>query len=122
MPTIRPAQHADIPAITEIYNEAGVGTTASYALGAPAVEGETVVVVATVVGKPGQEVPPALPIVLRRDAGRWRIDMGASMTRLLGVDLGALMETMAKGLGDAMASGFSALSRGLDATTPPPAS
>ncbi len=32
MPTIRPAQHADIPAITEIYNEAGVGTTASYAL------------------------------------------------------------------------------------------
>ncbi|AQP47841.1 GNAT family N-acetyltransferase [Tessaracoccus aquimaris] len=32
MPTIRPATHNDIPAITEIYNEAGVGTTASYAL------------------------------------------------------------------------------------------
>lgn len=32
MPTIRPAAPTDIPAITEIYNEAGVGTTASYAL------------------------------------------------------------------------------------------
>ncbi|MHA6511083.1 GNAT family N-acetyltransferase [Tessaracoccus sp. Z1128] len=32
MPTIRPAQPRDLPAITEIYNEAGVGTTASYAL------------------------------------------------------------------------------------------
>ena len=32
MPTIRPAQPADLPAITDIYNEAGVGTTASWAL------------------------------------------------------------------------------------------
>lgn len=32
MPTIRPAQPRDIPAITDIYNEAGVGTTASWAL------------------------------------------------------------------------------------------
>ncbi|MDO5676398.1 MAG: GNAT family N-acetyltransferase [Propionibacteriaceae bacterium] len=32
MPTIRPAHIRDIPAITDIYNEAGVGTTASYAL------------------------------------------------------------------------------------------
>ncbi|MBB1517514.1 N-acetyltransferase [Tessaracoccus sp. MC1679] len=32
MPTIRPAQPRDLPAITDIYNEAGVGTTASYAL------------------------------------------------------------------------------------------
>ncbi|GAA4896924.1 GNAT family N-acetyltransferase [Tessaracoccus lubricantis] len=32
MPTIRPAHSRDIPAITDIYNEAGVGTTASYAL------------------------------------------------------------------------------------------
>lgn len=32
MPTIRPAHVRDIPAITDIYNEAGVGTTASYAL------------------------------------------------------------------------------------------
>lgn len=32
MPTIRPAQAADLPAITAIYNEAGVGTTASWAL------------------------------------------------------------------------------------------
>ena len=27
MPTIRPAQPRDLPAITDIYNEAGVGTT-----------------------------------------------------------------------------------------------
>lgn len=32
MPTIRPALHADLPAITDIYNESGVGTTASWAL------------------------------------------------------------------------------------------
>lgn len=32
MPIIRPAQSSDIRAITEIYNEAVVGTTASYAL------------------------------------------------------------------------------------------
>ena len=32
MPTIRPAQPRDLPAITDIFNEAGVGTTASYAL------------------------------------------------------------------------------------------
>ena len=31
-PVVRPATHADLPAITEIYNEAGVGTTASYDL------------------------------------------------------------------------------------------
>ena len=30
--SIRPAEHADLAAITEIYNEAGVGTTASYDL------------------------------------------------------------------------------------------
>lgn len=29
-PTIRSATHADLPAIVAIYNEAGVGTTASY--------------------------------------------------------------------------------------------
>lgn len=31
-PLIRPATEADLPAITDIYNEAGVGTTASYDL------------------------------------------------------------------------------------------
>ncbi len=30
--TIRPARPSDLPAITDIYNEAGVGTTASYDL------------------------------------------------------------------------------------------
>lgn len=30
--TIRPARQSDIPTITDIYNEAGVGTTASYDL------------------------------------------------------------------------------------------
>lgn len=38
MPTIRPAHLRDIPAITDIFNEAGVGTTASYALEAVTVE------------------------------------------------------------------------------------
>lgn len=32
MPTIRPARLSDLPAITAIYNDAGVGTTASWAL------------------------------------------------------------------------------------------
>ena len=31
-PTIRPATEADLAAITDIYNQAGVGTTASYDL------------------------------------------------------------------------------------------
>lgn len=38
MPTIRPAGEQDLAAITEIYNEAGVGTTASYALEPVSVE------------------------------------------------------------------------------------
>lgn len=90
-------------------------STASYALGEPAVEGDTVVVVATIVAKPGQDVPPSLPIVLRRADARWKIDMGASMNRLLGVDLGALMSEMVKGVGDAMAAGFSAVAGALGA-------
>ncbi|MBK7821836.1 MAG: N-acetyltransferase [Tessaracoccus sp.] len=32
MPTIRPARQSDLPDITAIYNDAGVGTTASWAL------------------------------------------------------------------------------------------
>ncbi|HSN43643.1 MAG TPA: GNAT family N-acetyltransferase [Propionibacteriaceae bacterium] len=39
--TIRPARPSDIPAITEIYNEGGVGTTASYDLEPVTVEDRT---------------------------------------------------------------------------------
>lgn len=38
MPLIRPAQSRDLPAITDIYNEAILGTTASYAIDPVSVE------------------------------------------------------------------------------------
>lgn len=41
MATIRPAQHSDLAAITRIYNTAGVGTTASYALDPVTLEDRT---------------------------------------------------------------------------------
>ena len=50
MPTIRPARLSDLPAITAIYNDAGVGTTASWAL-------EPVTLEPATVGSPGAAPP-----------------------------------------------------------------
>ena len=90
----------------------------SYDLGAPQAEGDHVLVVAAITARPGQDAPPALPLVMTSASGPWKVDMGASIQKLMGgVDLQALMEQMAKGLGDAMAQGMEsmgeALSQGL---------
>ena len=97
---------------------------ASIALGKAQAEGEQVVVVATVTPKPGQPEVPPLPMVLKRADGAWKIDMSASINRMLGVDLEKTMETLVQGLGDAMAKGMEAigagLSAGLSALSSPP--
>lgn len=90
-------------------------STASYALGEATADGAQVVAIATITARPGTDAPPALPIVLSRGGAVWKIDMGASMSRLMGVDLNALMKEMAEGLGSAMAQGLGAIGEGLSA-------
>ncbi len=92
---------------------------ASYVLGEPKAEGRQVVVVATVTAPPGQDAPPPVPLVLERVDGAWKIDMNASLNRMLGVDLEAMMKQMAEGLGDAMAKSFEAVAEGLSGLSSP---
>lgn len=81
-----------------------------FELGEAKADGEVVVIVATVTAKPGQDAPPPLPLVLTRAGGTWKIDMGASITRMLGgVDLDGMMQQVAQGLGEAMAKGMEGL-------------
>jgi hypothetical protein len=83
---------------------------ASFKVGDPQVEGDRVVLVSVIKPKPGQDAPPALPLVMARAGGPWKVDMGASIQKLMGgVDLEALMAQMAQGLGDAMAQGMEGL-------------
>lgn len=95
-------------------------STETFTLGPPTIEGVQVVVTATVTPRPGKDVPPALPIVLTRSGAGWKIDMGASMNRLLGVDVEALVRGMAEGLGAAMSAGLAAIGEGLSASSAPP--
>jgi hypothetical protein len=88
---------------------------ASFALGEAQSEGEQVVVVATAAGKPDQPQMPPLPMVLKCIEGAWKIDMPASINRMLGVDLEKTMATLVQGLGDAMAKGMQAMGEGLSA-------
>lgn len=96
------------------------GSIATYDLGEAKAEGQQVVVVATVTAPAGQEAPPPVPLVIERVEGAWKIDMSASMNRMLGVNLEDLVKTMAEGLGDAMAKGFEAVAEGLSSLSPPP--
>jgi|WetSurMetagenome_2_1015567.scaffolds.fasta_scaffold99359_2 hypothetical protein len=83
---------------------------ASFELGDAKAEADHVVVVAAIKPKAGQDAPPALPLVMARAGGPWKVDMGASIQKLMGgLDLQALMEKMAQGLGDAMAQGMEGL-------------
>lgn len=83
---------------------------AGFKLGEAKADGGAVVIVATVTAKPGQDAPPPLPLVLNRVGSGWKIDMGASITRMMGgVDLEGLMQQMAQGLGEAMAKGMEGL-------------
>ena len=99
-------------------------TTAAYTLGPAEADGAYVVAVATITAAPGREAPPSLPVVLSRPDGAWKVDMGASLNRLLGVDLEGIMKQMAEGLGAALSQGFDAMGQALaglgtgDAATP----
>lgn len=93
-------------------------STAGYTLGPAEADGAHVVAVATITAAPGHDVPPALPIVLSRAGRGWNVDLGASMNRLLGVDLKQVMAQMAEGLGTALSQGLDAMGQalaGLDA-------
>lgn len=88
-------------------------STGAYTLGPAEADGVNVVVVATITATPGREAPPSLPVVLTRPDGAWKIDMGLSMNRLLGVDVDGLMKQMAEGLGQALSQGFDAMGQAL---------
>lgn len=90
-------------------------STKSFALAAPAAEGELVVVTATITSPPGESAPPSLPLVLTRAAGPWKVDMGASITRMLGFNLNDVVKGLAEGLGQAMQAGMGAMAQGLEA-------
>lgn len=90
-------------------------STAGFELGPAQAEGDRAVAVAVVRAHPGKSAPPALPLVLVRPSGAWKVDMAASITRLMGVDVGELMNQMAKGLGEAMSAGMEAMAQGLEA-------
>jgi hypothetical protein len=101
-------------------------STAGYELGPATAEGETAVVVATIRAAPGKEGPPALPLVLARPDGAWRIDMAASVQRLLGgLDLEQLMRQMAEGVAQTMSHAMEGVSEAIssafsaDATAAP---
>ena len=100
-------------------------STASYELSEPQADGELAVVEAKISGPPPEgggepEVQP-MPFTLRRVEGAWKVDMGATITRLMGFDLGDAMTQMAEGLGNAMAKGMEAVAEGFSALGEPEA-
>ncbi|MFO0934816.1 MAG: hypothetical protein U1E39_19190 [Planctomycetota bacterium] len=88
-------------------------STGAYTLGPAEADGANVVTVATITAAPGRDAPPSLPVVLSRPDGTWKVDMGASMNRLLGVDLEGMVKQMAEGLGAALSQGFDAMGQAL---------
>ncbi|HUT36939.1 MAG TPA: hypothetical protein VNE39_25880 [Planctomycetota bacterium] len=100
-------------------------STVSYELGEPQADGELAVVESKILGPApddgGEPKEQCLPFVLRRVDGAWKVDMGASMTRMLGVDLGEAMTQLAEGLGNAMAKGMGAVAEGFSALAEPEA-
>jgi len=89
---------------------------AEFSLGEPQADGALVIVEATLRGCPpgqSQAQDQALPLVLRQADGQWRVDTGASIKRMLGVDLEEAMTDLATGLGQAMADGMKSVIEGL---------
>ncbi len=95
--------------------EAMRDSSESFELGPAKQDGDVVVTIAVIRAKPGQDAPPALPMVLRQVDGAWKIDMGASVTRLMGMDPADMLKQLAEGIGTAMAQGIGALGQGLEA-------
>jgi hypothetical protein len=92
--------------------------SADFTLGEVHGEGDLAIVATTLKAvPPGQSeaVEQAIPMVLRQDGGQWKVDIGASMKRLLGFDLEEAMTEMAKGLGETMSKGMEAMAEGMKA-------
>jgi len=100
-------------------------STASYELGEPRADGALAVVEAKIAGPApeggGEPQMQPMPFTLRRVDGAWKVDMGATITRLMGFDLGEAMTQMAEGLGNAMAKGMEAVAEGFSALAEPEA-
>lgn len=105
-------------------------STTSFELGQGQADGAQAVVEAKITeitpgkGEPAQggaaQSVKDMPLVLRRVDGVWKIDMGASITRLMGgLNLEEMMTQMAKGLGDVMAKGMEAVGEAFSALSSP---
>ncbi len=91
-------------------------STTAYELGEPYAEGQQVIVEAKVRGAAQGEAPAPeqdLPLVIKRVEGAWKIDMSASINRMLGVNLEDMVTKMAEGLGQALGKGMEAMAEGL---------
>lgn len=98
------------------------GAALGYELGQAQADGELVVVEAKLRATPpgeSQAQEQSLPLVLRQVDGTWKVDMGASINRMLGVNVEEAMTQMAEGLGKAMAKGVEAIAEGLAALSSP---
>lgn len=96
-----------------------------YSLSPPVSEAEQVIVQLTMTPQPDGQTseagePPVIPLVLVRPENAWRIDMGASIDRLLGFSLDNAMDTLAQGIGQAMEKAFDAVAGGLQSLSSPP--
>lgn len=92
---------------------------AGYELGPGQVEGELVVVEARLWRTPPGETEQEeqeMPLVVRREEGEWKVDIGASITRMFGFDMEEAFTQMAEGLGEALSEGMEAMAKGLGET------
>jgi hypothetical protein len=99
------------------------GGGADYSLGPARADGDLVVVEATLrVEPPGEPSAEGqtLPLVLRPIDGEWKVDMTASISRMLGVDVGQAMTQMAEGIGQAVGEGLKSAFEGLSDIPPEP--
>ncbi len=101
-------------------------STVNYELGEPQADGELAVVEAKISGPAPEgggepEVQP-MPFTLRRVDGAWKVDMAATITRMMGgLNLAEAMTQMMEGLGTAMAKGMEAVTEGFNALGEPEA-
>jgi hypothetical protein len=87
-------------------------TTLDYELGKPEVDGDQIIIEAKV-RESDQAEPTSRPLVLSRVEGTWKIDIGATVNRMLGVNLDETMTQMAEGLGEVMEGVGKAMAEGL---------
>ncbi len=89
---------------------------AGYELGPGQVEGDLVVVEARLWRTPPGETEKEeqqMPMVVRRDEGDWKVDIGASIERMFGFSMEEACSQMAEGLGEALSEGMEAVAKGM---------